>query len=74
MLLLGFDFKDIKGAISPRKNALKLDEDVFDVKEKLSGMKYILTKEFDFPPITDIRWERKRDHFIECISSLQKTP
>lgn len=70
VLLPGFEFKNIKGAINPRKIGLKLDNDSTDVKEKLGQLKDSLLEEFNLPPITDVRWERKRDNFINAISKL----
>lgn len=67
ILLPGFDFKEIKGAINPRKVALKLDGDLSDVKEKLGQLKDSLIKEFSLEPIPDSRWEKKRDDFISAI-------
>lgn len=70
VLLPGFEFKNIKGAINPRKIGLKLDNDLTDVKEKLGQLKDSLLEEFNLPPITDVRWERKRDNFINSLSNL----
>lgn len=39
ILLPGFDFKEVKGAIDPTKIAIKLDGDSLDVKEKLGQLK-----------------------------------
>lgn len=70
VLLPGFEFKNIKGAINPRKIGLKLDNDSTDVKEKLGQLKDSLLEEFDLSPIKDVRWESKRDNFINAISKL----
>ena len=67
ILLPGFEFKEIKGAINPRKIGLKLDSDLTEVKEKLGQLKDMLTQEFGLTNITDVRWERKRDDFITAI-------
>lgn len=68
ILLPGFEFKEIKGAINPRKIALKLDSAVEEQKEKLGQLKDILINEFQLTKITDVRWERKRTDFLEAIS------
>ncbi len=68
ILLPGFEFKKIEGAINPRKIALKLDGDSDDVKEKLGQLKDKLLKEFGLSPLPDVRWEKKRDAFISKIS------
>lgn len=67
ILLPGFEFKEIKGAINPRKIGLKLDGDLTEVKEKLGQLKDALAQEFGLASIPDVRWERKRDTFISAI-------
>jgi len=58
ILLPGFEFKEIKGAINPRQIGLKLDNnDLTDVKEKLGQLKDCLLNEFGLHPVSDIRWE-----------------
>ena len=68
ILLPGFEFKEVKGAINPRKIGLKLDGDLTEVKEKLGQLKDTLSQEFGLAPISDVRWERKRDAFISTVS------
>ncbi|WP_315069364.1 toll/interleukin-1 receptor domain-containing protein [uncultured Clostridium sp.] len=70
VLLPGFEFKEIKGAISPQKIGLKLDNDIIDLKEKLGQLKEGILTEFNLNKITDINWEKKRDNFINQISKL----
>lgn len=71
ILLPGFEFKEIKGAINPRKIGLKLDSDPIEVKEKLGQLKNVLSQEFGLEQISDVRWERKRDSFIDTITQLK---
>lgn len=71
ILLPGFEFKEIKGAINPRKIGLKLDSDPIEVKEKLGQLKNVLSQEFGLAQISDVRWERKRDSFIDTITQLK---
>lgn len=71
VLLPGFEFKEIKGAINPRKIGLKLDSDPIEVKEKLGQLKNVLSQEFGLAQISDVRWERKRDSFIDTITQLK---
>lgn len=71
ILLPGFEFKEIKGAINPRKIGLKLDSDPIEVKEKLGQLKNVLSQEFGLTQISDVRWERKRDTFIDTITQLK---
>lgn len=69
ILLPGFDFKEVKGAIDPTKIAIKLDGDSLDVKEKLGQLKDSIVQEFSLTSISDIRWEKKRDGFISRINN-----
>jgi len=68
ILLPGFEFKEIKGAINPRQIGLKLDSDLTDIKEKLGQLKDELLNEFGLSAVSDIRWEQKRDIFINSIT------
>lgn len=68
ILLPGFDFKEMKGAINPTKISIKLDGDSLDIKEKLGQLKDSIVHEFSLTSISDIRWERKRDIFISKIN------
>ncbi len=77
LLLPGFEFHEIKGAINPRRIGLKLDSGLAEIKEKLGQLKDSLTQEFGLEKISDVRWERKRDAFINAISQsviLQDKP
>lgn len=70
-MLPGFEFKEIRGAINPRKIGLKLDNDSNDVKEKLGQLKDIIIDEFGLETIRDVRWEQKRDQFIKSITEMR---
>lgn len=70
ILLPGFEFQQISGAINPRQISLKLDGDLVDVKEKLGQLKNVLIEEFSLTSITDVRWEHKRDTFVNSIRKL----
>lgn len=72
ILLPGFEFMEIKGAINPRKIGLKLDNDLNDVKEKLGQLKDMVIEEFGLEKIRDVRWEQKRDQFITGIMEICK--
>ncbi len=67
ILLPGFQFKEIEGAINPRQIGMKLDNDLGDVKEKLGQLKDSVVEEFGLEPMRDVRWEQKRD---ECIRQI----
>lgn len=64
ILLPGFEFREIDGAINPRKIAIKLDGAQDDLKEKLGQLKDNLIAEFGLPNLPSILWEKKRDAFI----------
>mgnify|MGYP004682815603 CR=1 FL=1 len=72
ILLPGFEFNEIKGAINPRQIGIKLDGDSDDVKEKLGQLKDTLLQKFGLSSLSDVRWERKRDAFISTISNIRK--
>lgn len=71
ILLPGFEFSMMEGAINPRRIGLKLDGDLLTTKVQLGQLRDILRGEFDLPPIPDVRWEQKRDEFISNIQNLQ---
>lgn len=70
VLFPNFEFKEVKGAINPRKIGLKPDSDPSEVKEKPGQLKNVLSQDFGLAHIPDIRWERKRDAFIAAITQL----
>ncbi len=67
-LLPGFEFNEMKGVINGDRIAIKLDNDVREVKDKLNQLRRVLEKEFSLSPIDDIIWEDARDKFIEDIN------
>lgn len=72
ILLPGFEFKDIEGAINPRKMSLKLDNRPMEVKEQLGKLKDSILEEFSLPSLTDVRWEQKRNLFLDKINACPK--
>ena len=68
ILLPGFDFPQIKGAINPRTIGLKLDAEGDIVKEKLNELKNTIVEEFHLSQMSDIRWEKKRDNYLKNIN------
>lgn len=68
LLLPGFKFSDMKGVINGERMAIKLDNDVIEVKDKLSQVRHILENEFNLIPVQDTIWEQARDKFIEGIN------
>lgn len=74
ILLPGFEFKEIKGAINPNRVSIKMDQkDLYDLKYKLGELKNNWLNEFNLSDVNADQWERKRDKFIEEINSLAET-
>lgn len=69
ILLPGFEFRNIDGAVNPRQMSMKLDEPQDSLKEKLGQLKNNLIREFKLAQVPDMRWEKKRDAFISEVSS-----
>lgn len=70
ILLPGFNFNQIEGAIDPTKISLKLDEDKSIVKSRLRQLKEQLEGKFNLPPIEPDRWKQKRDDFISAVLNV----
>ena len=68
LLLPGFSFGDMKGVINGERIAIKLDNDITEVKDKLNQVRRILEDEFSLTPVSDTIWEQARDKFIEEIN------
>ncbi len=72
ILLPGFNFSQIKGAINPNQISIKLDSDEDELKQRLNELKDNLTVKFGLTKLVDIRWERFRGAFIDAINAIQK--
>ncbi len=73
ILLPGFTFEEIKGAVNPNQISLKLDGDPDEVKERLGQLKNNFQKTLGLKTISDVRWEKKRDDFIRAVLNISKT-
>ena len=71
ILLPGFDFSQIKGAISADQIAIKLDSDEEELKQRLNELKDNLTEKFGLTKIADVRWDRFRGTFTDAIKGIQ---
>lgn len=69
ILLPGFEFKDIEGAIDPRRIAIKLDDE--KLKTKLNDVRAQLTEMFDLRTISATKWDRIRDELIAKIDDIK---
>lgn len=69
VLLPSFAYQEIKGAVNPNKINLRLDDNEELLKKKLGDLKNIVSEEFGIS-VPDMRWENKRNDFINTIKSL----
>lgn len=69
ILLPGFEFREIDGAVNPRQMAIKLDEPADHLKEKLGQMRNNFIEKFGLPHLPDTRWESRRDAFIANVTA-----
>ncbi len=73
VLLPGFDFKEIKGAINPNRISIKMDqENLIDLKYKLGQLRDKLVSRFELYSYNAEQWERKRDEFIDSINKISE--
>lgn len=70
LLLPGFKFEEMTGVVNNQTIAIKLDNDVVEVKDKLNQMYAKLIEEFGLTRKADIIWEQKRDRFIREINEI----
>ena len=69
ILLPGFEYREIKGAVNPNKIGMKLNDDEALLKKRLGELKNIISEKFNIS-IPEMRWENKRNNFIENIKEL----
>lgn len=75
ILLPGFEFRDIKGAVNPNQISIKLDGDESVLKQHLNELKDNLVAEFGLHMPSASKWERHRDSFIDKIRcALENAP
>lgn len=65
ILLPGFEFEEIKGAIDPRKVAIRLDDK--KLRMKLNDVKKQLSELFGLDGVKDTKWDKIRETLIEKI-------
>ena len=70
ILLPGFEYENIKGAVNPRQISIKLDGDEDFLKQHLNELKDSLVQEFGLTMPSASKWERNRTSFLESISSI----
>lgn len=74
ILLPNFSYSEIKGAVNPNKIGLSFDDENDLLKSRLGELMNLLSEKINLH-ISQARWERKRDQFIEHIknSSNERT-
>ena len=67
LLLPGFKFQEIKGAIDPRKISIKLDDERNQVIYYLSELRDALQEEFGLNSITEAEWMHSCHDLLQGI-------
>ena len=70
VLLPGFSYQEIEGAVNPNKIGFKLDDEDELLKRRLGELIHILAERTG-KSIPEMRWERKRNDFVEDIKSTK---
>lgn len=71
ILLPGFDFNNIKGVLDRSTIATKLDDKSDMLKIRLSELRDKVIDEFGLEKLSESKWERIRNDFINNVSSSQ---
>ncbi len=61
----------MSGVVNSNSIAIKVDSD--DAKARLTELKEKLCAAFSFKDISGVKWERKRDKFLEVVNSIDIT-
>lgn len=69
ILLPKFEYQEIDGAVNPNKIGMKLDDDDELLKKRLGELKDIISEKFSIS-VPDMRWEKKRNDFINTIRNI----
>ena len=67
VLLPGFKYKKIKGAVDPGNLGMNLGSDEGELKGRLIHLRNQLQQEFCLPSMDEIAWNRKVDNFLSSI-------
>lgn len=71
ILLPGFGFEDLKGAVNKNQIGIRIDGDPDEIRHMLGQLKDRFIKEFRLREIPQLRWEKKRDDFIEKMKHIK---
>lgn len=70
ILLPGFEYKEIKGAIDPRVKGMKLDGKQAETESSLIELRDSLINEFKLSEISEAKWKRKTEEFFRKINAI----
>lgn len=70
ILLPGFAFDKMKGVVNFSRIAIKLDNDIYEVKDKLNQLRNVVIEEFSLQHGSDATWEKARDEFINTANTI----
>lgn len=70
ILLPGFGFNEMTGVVGNQEIAIKLDQDVNEVRNKLNQLYDILREKFSLEERNRSLWEKKRDAFIAMVNEI----
>ena len=70
ILLPGFEYRDIKGAVNPNQISMKLDGNEDVLMQHLNELKDKLVSEFDLTMPSASKWERHRQTFITSVALI----
>ncbi len=70
-LLPGFGFERMNGVVGRNQISIKLDNEEIEVKDKLNQFFDMIVQHFGVDKSRNVRWEEKRDAFLENILSLK---
>lgn len=70
LLLPGFSFSDIEGCVDPREMGISFGADDAELKHRLNEFKDTLISEHGLPAISEARWERHRNRFIQNVREI----
>ena len=72
LLLPGYEYKNIKGAIDAGCIGIKLDGDQSELRDRLIEFRNQIQKEFCLAPLDERKWNRKLDNFVERVNKVWK--
>lgn len=68
ILMPDFDFEEMKGVVTKEDTSIKVSNS--EAKDRLNQMKDILCEFLNLPQPNSIKWEHKRDLFLQRVNTL----